>query len=227
MKPNQTSAYAYTQHQTTVKIIEEVCSRQVVTLSQDRTIDPVGDVLRQLPPEALTQGATLYVVMPVDKLIELKSRAPNLRVLLLQLDGGVVERLTGRPYDPKAEYPSDIVRQALKVIEIRGGHIKYMSFKEMIDEVVRKGFRKVGIFNDVMREGVKIALQRLGIDGIELVKSCDHNCVEVNPLGHKSGYRISFPGTAGRLTPEQIAEALLNGTARLYHVEVESEEVLC
>jgi hypothetical protein len=50
----------------------------------------------------------------------------------------------------------------------------------------------------------------------------------VNPLGFQSGYRVSFPGTAGRLTPEQIAEALLNGTARVYYVEIDAEVVpLC
>jgi hypothetical protein len=50
----------------------------------------------------------------------------------------------------------------------------------------------------------------------------------VNPLGFQSRYRVSFPGTAGRLTPEQIAEALLNGTARVYYVEIDAEVVpLC
>jgi len=106
--------------------------------------------------------------------------------------------------------------------------IRYMSFKEMVDEITR-GFKKIGIFNDVMREGFKLALNRLGVN-IELVKTCDsdNNCVEVNPLGFKSGYRVSFPGTAGRLTPEQIAEALLSGAARIYHVELVAEVVpLC
>jgi hypothetical protein len=29
---------------------------------------------------------------------------------------------------------------------------------------------------------------------VELVKTCgDDGCVEVNPLGFKSGYRVSFP----------------------------------
>jgi hypothetical protein len=45
----------------------------------------------------------------------------------------------------------------------------------------------------------------------------------MNPLGFQSGYRISFPGMAGRLTPEQIAEALITGTARIYHVELTAE----
>ena len=50
----------------------------------------------------------------------------------------------------------------------------------------------------------------------------------MNPLGFQSGYRVSFPGTAGRLTPEQIAEALITGTARIYHVDLIAEVVpLC
>ena len=50
----------------------------------------------------------------------------------------------------------------------------------------------------------------------------------MNPLGFQSGYRVSFTGTAGRLTPEQIAEALISGTARVYHAEIDAEVVpLC
>jgi hypothetical protein len=49
----------------------------------------------------------------------------------------------------------------------------------------------------------------------------------VNPLGFQSRYRVSFPGTAGRLTAEQIAEMLFSG-ARIYHVELVAEVVpLC
>ena len=44
----------------------------------------------------------------------------------------------------------------------------------------------------------------------------------MNPLGFQSRYRVSSPGTAGRLTPEQIAEALFSG-ARIYHVEIDAE----
>jgi hypothetical protein len=66
----------------------------------------------------------------------------------------------------------------------------------------------------------------MGVADVELVKTCG-GCVEVNSLGFKSGYRVSFPGTAGRLTPEQIAEALFSG-ARIYHVELTAEVVpLC
>ncbi|MFZ8809762.1 MAG: hypothetical protein ACO2PN_16870 [Pyrobaculum sp.] len=63
---------------------------------------------------------------------------------------------------------------------------------------------------------------------MELVKTCNsNNCVQVNPLGFKSGNRISFPGTVGRLTAEQIAEMLFSG-AKIYHVELTAEVVpLC
>jgi hypothetical protein len=61
---------------------------------------------------------------------------------------------------------------------------------------------------------------------VELVKTCDDSCVEVNPLGVKSGYRFSLPGTAGRLTAEQIAEMLFSG-ARIYHVVVAEVVPLC
>jgi hypothetical protein len=81
------------------------------------------------------------------------------------------------------------------------------------------------VFNGTMFLGTAVALQRIGVD-VELVKTCGGGCVDVNP-GFKSGYRISFPGTAGRLTPEQIAEMLFSG-ARIYHVELTAEVVpLC
>ena len=56
------------------------------------------------------------------------------------------------------------------------------------------------------------------------MKTCSDSCVEVNPLGFKSNYRGSCPAVSGRLTPEQIAEALLSG-ARIYHVEIDAEVV--
>jgi hypothetical protein len=216
--------YVYTQHVSTIKVIEEVCGNgsRIIVLTQDRTRDPVDDVLRQVG----TSPAILYAVLPVDKAVELRQRAPQLVVRLLQLDGTIIER-TGKPYDPKSEYPIEIVKAALRAMEVKNGAIRYMSFKEMA-EVVKRGFKKVGVFNDTMREGLKLALQRLGVN-VELVKTCDSNdCIQVNPPGFQSGYRISFPGTAGRLTPEQIAEALLNDAARVYYVEIDAEVVpLC
>ncbi len=82
------------------------------------------------------------------------------------------------------------------------------------------------VFDGTLFLGTAVALQRIGVD-VELVKTCDDNCVEVNPLGFQSGYRISFPGTAGRLTAEQIAEMLLSGAARIYHVVVAELVPLC
>jgi hypothetical protein len=219
-KTQNPTIYVYTQHIPTIRVIEEVCNK-VVVLSQNRSIDPVDDVLSQVGGSP----AVLYAVLPIDKAVVLRQRAPHLTLRLLQLDGAVIERLTGT-YDPKSEYPPEIIRLALKVIEVKSGFIRYMTFKEMIDEIIERGFRKIGVFNDVMREGFKLALQRLGVD-VELVKTCNSDCVQVNPLGFQSGYRVSFPAVSGRLTPEQIAEALFSG-ARIYYVEIDAEAVpLC
>jgi hypothetical protein len=88
---------------------------------------------------------------------------------------------------------------------------------------------RVAVFNDTIREGIRLALERIGVTNIVLMKTYNGDgCVEVNPLGHRNGYGISFPGTMGKLTPEQVAEALITGTARLYYVEVVAEVVpLC
>ena len=46
-------------------------------------------------------------------------------------------------------------------------------------------------------------------------------------MGFKSGYRVNYLGTAGRLTAKQIAETLVSG-ARIHHVELAAETVpLC
>ncbi len=223
----QTKIYVYTQHITTIRAIEEMCGVKINLLKQDRTKDPVEDILSQIPSN---ESAVLYAVLPIDKAIELRQKAPWLQVRLLQLDGATVEKLTGKPYDPKAEYPLDVIQQALKVIEMRSGTIRYMSFRDMIYEIAKRGFKKMGVFNDAMREGIKLAMNRLGCgEEIELVKTCgDDTCIEINPLGFKSGYRVSFPGTAGRLTPEQMADLIVRGEARIYYVEIVAEETpLC
>ncbi len=221
---NQQKTYAYTQHVATVRIIEESCYQRIIVLSQNRARDPVEDILEQIP---VGEHATLYAVLPVDKVVELLQKAPWLRIRLLQLDGSIVEKITGRPYDPKAEYGADVIKAALRIVEVRDGSIRYMTLKELADEIVKKGHRRIGVFNDVMREGLRIALSRIGVD-VELVKTCDGDCIQVNPPGYQSGYRISFPGTAGRLTAEQIAETLLAGVARIYYAEIDAMVVpLC
>ncbi len=217
--------YVYTQHESTVRIIESSCNVNIIRLRQDRTRDVVEDVVSQLqatlpqpPPQVL-----LYAVMPLDKAVELHMRAPWLRIRLLQLDGKVIERLTGRPYDPKSEYEDHVVRQALRIFEIKGGSVRYLTLDEFLNELNGK---RVAVFNDVVREALRIVFS--GKISVELVKTCDDGCVEINPLGIKSGYRMSFSGTTGRLTPEQMAEVIARGEARIYYLDVVAEEVpLC
>jgi hypothetical protein len=210
--------FAYTQHESSIQLIEAACGYSVVRLSQDRSRDPVEDVLAQLPPAAAEQGAVLYGVLPPDKAVELKNKMPKLRLILLQLDGAVVERITKRPYDPKQEYPKEVLQQALKAFEVRGGKIKYLTFDELRQNLNGK---TVAVFNDVLRE----ALRRL-IDA-DFVKSCG-GCIEVNPLGARNGFRISFPGATGRLTAEQMAEVIRRNEARIYYLEIDAEETsLC
>ncbi|MFP3200615.1 MAG: hypothetical protein RXR06_12145 [Thermoproteus sp.] len=220
--PNQTTnpapaggIYAYTQHEITIRIIETMCNIGVIRLKQDRNKDPVEDVLSQLPPAAASQNAVLYAVLPPDKAVALKAKAPKLKLILLQLDGKTVERLTGKPYDPKADYPPEVLKHALKTVEVKSGSIRYLTFEDL--SKVLNG-KTVAVFNDTMRE----ALQRL--INATFVKSCD-GCVEINPLGLKSGIRISLPGPAGRLTAEQMAEMIAGGQARIYYAEVVAEEV--
>ena len=185
---------------------------KITVLSQDRSKDPVNDILSQMPISAVL----LYAVLPIDKALELRQAAPHIRIRLMQLDGKTIEKLTGKPYDPKADYPINVVADALKVIEIKGGSVRYLTVEDLSRELRGK---RVAVFNDVMRE----ALQRLVTDAV-FVKSCG-DCIEINPLGYKSGYRISFPALSGRLTAEQMVETIRRGEARIYYAEVVAEEV--
>ena len=157
----QPKIYVYTRHTATINLIKEACGEGVIVLAQSRS-DPVEDVMKQV-----SEPGVLYAVLPVDQALLLRQRAP-LTIRLLQLDGDAVEKLTGQPYNPKVEYSIEILRQALKVIEIKHGNVRYYNFQEMISEIISKGYRRIGVFNDVMREGVRIALQRMGIT-VELV----------------------------------------------------------
>ncbi len=213
---------AYTQHESTVRVIESTCNVSVVRLRQDRSRDAVEDVLSQLPQN---EPVLLYAVMPLDKAVQLRMQAPWIRLRILQLDGRVIEQVTGRPYDPKADY-GEVVRMALKVFEIKSGNIRYLTVDEFLRELEGK---KVAVFNDVVREAIRLLGEKVLGRQLDLVKVCDSgDCVEVNPLGHRSGYRISFPPTAGRLSSEQMVELILKGEARIYYLEVAAEEVpLC
>ncbi len=206
--------YAYTQHTQTIRAIEQLCGINIKMLSQDRSKDPVEDVLAQIPE----RSAILYAVLPIDKAVELRQRAPGIQLLLLQLDARLIEKLTGQPYNPKAEYPIEVVRQALKVFEAKGGSIGTMTFEELQDALRGK---TVAVFNDTMRQ----ALQML-VDA-NFVKTCDGRteCIEVNPPGNKPGIRVSFPGTVGQLDANQMAELIKSGKARIYYAEIEATEV--
>ncbi len=210
----QTPIYAYTQHVSTIRMLEQLCNVNIKLLTQDRQKDPIEDVLSQIP----THQAILYAVLPIDKAIELRQRAPGIRLLLLQLDARLIEKLTGQPYNPKAEYPVEIVKQALKVFEVKGGEVKTLSFEEL--QTTLRG-KTVAVFNDTMRQ----ALQQLITDA-NFVKTCNGDgCVEVNPLGHRPGIRISFPGTVGQLDANQMAEMIRSNVARIYYAEIEAVEV--
>jgi len=311
-KQNQTNpapaggiVYAYTQHETAVRIIETMCNIDIIRLKQDRAKDPVEDVMTQIPmpytvmpyderliedlkrraaqarvwimelggktlavanvppasesyaytalpeeiavkikekvpwlnmktlrfedkPITVIEGYVpiiLYTVLPIDKAVELKARAPWIKLLLMQLDGKIVEQLTNRPYDPKADYPADVIKAALKIYEVKSGHVRYIRCIE--DLFCEVGGRKMAVFNDVMREALRLLVPPHV--KLELVKTCNgSDCVEINPLGLKSGYRISFPGTVGKLSVEQMAEMIAGGQARIYYVDIEAQEApLC
>jgi len=209
----QIPVYAYTQHTQTIRTIEQLCGVSIKLLTQDRSRDPVEDILSQIQ----THNAVLYAVLPIDKAIELRQRAPEIRLLLLQLDARLVEQLIGQPYNPKAEYPLEIVKQALKTFEVKGGEVKTLSLEE--SQTMLRG-KTVAVFNDTMRQ----ALQQL-IDA-NFVKTCNGGeCVEINPPGNRAGIRISFPGTVGQLDANQMAELIKSGKARIYYAEIEAVEV--
>jgi hypothetical protein len=206
--------YAYTQHVATIRALERLCGIEMQLLTQDRNKDPVEDVLSQIP----TQHAVLYAVLPIDKAVELRQRALAMRLILLQLDAKRIEEITGQPYNPKQEYPPEIVLKALKTFEVRGGSVRTLtSFEDLRDMLQGK---TAAVFNDVMRQ----ALQSL-IPDANFVKTCDSDCIEINPLGNRPGVRISFPGTVGQLNATQMAELIRSGKARIYYAEIETVEV--
>jgi len=205
--------YAYTQYASTIRALELLCGLGMQLLAQDRSKDPVEDVLTQMPG----RDAILYAVLPIDKAVELRIRAPGIRLVLMQLDGRLIEQLTGRPYSPKAEYPPEIVIKALKTFEVKGGNIKAVSFEELRSMLLGK---TVAVFNDAMRQALQILMP-----DVNFVKTCDDgDCIEVNPPGNKPDLRVSFPGTAGMLTADQMVELIKSGKARIYYAEIEAVE---
>ena len=191
--------------------MEQLCGTRIKMLTQDRSKDPVDDILSKIPEHNIT----LYAVLPIDKAVELRLRAPGMRLLLLQLDAKLVEQLTGKPYNPKEEHPPEVIGRVLKTYEVKGGHVKTMTLEELRDMLRGK---TVAVFNDTLRQALQMLMPA------NFVKTCN-NCIEVNPPGNKSGLRVSFPGTAGMLTADQMVELIKSGKARIYYAEIEAFEV--
>jgi len=215
--PPETESYEYTAlpREVALQIEERAPWVKMKTLTFDNR--PITVIEGYVP-------IILYAVLPVDKAIELKQRAPWLKLRLLQLDGKIVEKLTARPYDPKSEYPIEVLQQALKIFEVKGGKIRYYSVNDFLRELDGK---RVAVFNDTLREALHVLVANAKVS-VELVKTCNSECVEINPLGIKSGIRISFPGTAGKLTAEQMAEMIVRGETRVYYAEVQTTQTsLC
>jgi len=198
-------------------------------LGQDRSIDMTQDVISRLQP---LSGATyaLIAVGPPDKLAELAAkldaRRPDVILVVAQVDGQKYERLTKRPYNPKEEITDvELLRQVLKLYVVTRGEVHYYSsVEEMLREISKK-YKKVAVFNDVMRQSLEMYARELGID-IEFVKTCDGaDCVEINALGGKPSYRISFPPTTGKLTAEEMVQLYKQGQARAYWSALETEDI--
>ncbi len=191
----------------------EACGRVVMLPhDQSRSID---DMLKWV-------GGTvrLYTDMPLDKAVELKQRMPHITLRLLDIDERRIEEVARKPYNPEADYHFLEVLASLKSIELTTGSVRYMTFSEMIRELSERGFKRVGVYNDVVRKGFRLALNGLGAE-LELVKICDGYdvCVQINPP-LRSGYHINFPVATWKSTPEQISEMLFSD-ARIYYAEIE------
>jgi hypothetical protein len=202
-----TGVYIYTQHKTTIEVIKEIVPNAAV-LEQDRSVRAAEDVAKKAPP-----GSVVIGVMPMDDAAELGKRGYT--VIMPSLDGKIVEKLTGKPYNPKEEYPADVVRQALKYRVVSVQSMEYIDVRQLFEKIAKAGGTAV-IFNDDMRAALQSLAQEMGYS-VSLVKSGQG--YQINPLEFSGEAAfISFPGTAGRLTPDQMKEALKSGQARVYVV---------
>lgn len=163
-------------------------------------------------------GTVIIGVMPLDAAAELWQR--GYRVYLTRLDGKKVEEITGRPYNPKEEYPPEIVRQALVVQHLTDAKIQYLTMDEMLSKFNGK---VVVVFNDVMREALEKLSRERGIEAQFIKQGKGDVIVGLPPTATKAeGIQISFYGT-GQLTADQMAESIKRGQARIYWVSINSE----
>ena len=204
--------YIYTQHAATVRVVQSIIPDAVV-LRQDRSRRAYEDIMAQAP-----SGSIIIGVMPMDDAITLMSH--GYKVILTRLDGKVIEKLTDKPYDPKSEYPDDIVRQALQFAVLRvTAPPKYIDARELFCLISERGNTAI-VFNDVMRQALETLAREMGYTDIIFKKEGEG--VQINPLTFRGvAAFISFPGTAGRLTAEDMARMIKQSEARIYVVEGE------
>jgi hypothetical protein len=204
--------YVYTQHQATVRIIRSVVP--AVVLKQDRSRRAYEDVMAQAPPGSIVIG-----VMPIDDAVALIQH--GYKVILVRLDGKTVEQLTGRPYDPKSDYPDDIIKQALQLAVLKvTSPPKYIDARELFCLISERGNTAI-VFNDTMRQALQLLAQEMGYMDLAFKKEGEGG-VQINPLVfHGVAAFISFPGTTGKLSAEEMARLIKLGEARIYVVEGE------
>ncbi|MGB9705651.1 MAG: hypothetical protein ACPL3C_09390, partial [Pyrobaculum sp.] len=195
----------------TVRIIQSLLPH-AIALQQNRNKRAYEDIMAQAP-----SGSVIIGVMPMDDAVALIDR--GYRVILTRLDGKVIEKLTGRPYDPKSEYPDDVVRRALQFAVLRiAKPPRYIDARELFCVISERGNVAV-VFNDVMRQALEMLAREMGYS-IEFRKEGEG--VQVNPLTFRGAAAfISFPGTTGKLSAEEMARLIKLGEARIYVVEGE------
>ncbi|WP_053240386.1 hypothetical protein [Pyrobaculum islandicum] len=182
----------YTNHQPTIQILTSVLPGAEVRIP-DRSKSPVEEITTRYQP-----GTTIVGVMPLDSAAELILRGYS--IYLTRLDGKKVEEITGRPYNPKEEYPPEVIRQALVVQKINRAEIRYLSVDEMLLMFNKK---TIAVFNDVMREALQKLAQERGIEALFTKEGRADVTVGIPPTANRiAGIQISFPGITGRLDAE-------------------------
>ncbi|MGC9051863.1 hypothetical protein, partial [Pyrobaculum sp.] len=96
---------------------------------------------------------------------------------------------------------------------------KYIDARELFCIISERGGTAV-VFNDTMRQALEMLAREMNVD-IKFVKEGEG--VQVNPLTFRgTAAFISFPGTAGKLSAEEMARLIKLEGARIYVVEGET-----
>lgn len=189
----------YTRHASTAEALQKMTGGAV--LQQNRATSVVEDIRSQIQPPAVVVG-----VMPLDQAIELTKA--GYAVVLASIDAKKFEQITGQKYDPKADYPWELVSKALVYRVVNVKDVKYLNAAQL-GELVKNGF---SLFNDDMRRAVEM------VTGVQGAK--EGRGIQINPLQfEREAVFISLPPVTQRLTAEQIAEMIADGRARIYVVQ--------